>query len=154
MRLAVTANSHLRGTTMKKIYFTLLAVLSSLFFSAEAVAQNQPLACQSDAIGGLHWEDRRWNIRSFQEKRFILVQSQNGLTKESVAKALDTPLIKEVTCLSTPLSYISCGDSLGGFLYFQPKTLKGGIAQLTGTTMDNLNKRDDPSINAFSCTPF
>jgi len=139
--------------TMKKI-IALLTVLNSVFFSAGATAQNQPLACQSDKIAGLDWEKGRWSIHSFQEKRFILVQSQNGLTKESVAKALQTPLIQGVTCLTDVLSDISCSDSLGGFLYFQPKTLKGGIAQLTGTTSDNMDRRDSVTVNAFSCTPF
>ena len=143
----------MKGLAMKKIIAS-LTVLSSIFLSTEAVAQNQPLACQSDKVGGLSWENGRWKIVAFNEERFILVQTQKTLTLESVAKALDMPDIEGVTCSSDVLSYISCSDSVGGFLYFLPKTLKGGIAQLTGATSDNMNRRDTPTVTAFSCTPF
>lgn len=38
---------------MKKLQITLMIVFSSSFFTIGAFAQNKPLACQTDAFGGL-----------------------------------------------------------------------------------------------------
>jgi hypothetical protein len=74
--------------TIKKIHFALLIILSSVFFSAGAIAQNKPLACQSDVSAGLSWENGRWVTSTFNGSKFILVQTKDGLTGESVGKAL------------------------------------------------------------------
>jgi hypothetical protein len=74
--------------TMKKIHITLLIILSSVFFSAGAVGQNKPLACQTEADAGLSWDYGRWVTKTFNGSKFILVQTKDGLTGESVGKAL------------------------------------------------------------------
>ena len=137
---------------MKKIHFTLLTVLSSIFFSAGAIAQNQPLACQSDEKAGLYWKNGRWAVSSFVLKNFILVQTKDGFTNESVAKALGASA-KNVQCRSSNFNEIFCDDANGGFLMYRTTTLKGGIAQLLGTTLAS-DERDTPTLTAFSCSPF
>ena len=84
---------------MRKKHFTLLTVLSAIFFSAGAIAQNQPLACLSDKRAGLSWENGQWVVSSFVPTKFILVQTKDGLTSESVAKATDA-LVDHVMCRS------------------------------------------------------
>lgn len=138
---------------MKKI-IALLTVLSSIFLSTEAVAQNQPLACQSDAAAGLSWENGQWVTASFLPTRFILVKTTDGLTKESVAKIFRaTP--EELHCRSVFKMRFSCSDEFGGHFFFDPATLKGGTAQIFATVLsDNGTKKDTPFLTAFSCTPF
>ena len=139
---------------MKKIHFTVLTVLSSIFFSAGAIAQNQPLACQSDAVAGLSWENGQWVTASFRPTRFILVKTTDGLTKESVAKIFRaTP--EELHCRSVFKMRFSCSDEFGGHFFFDPATLKGGTAEIFATVLaDNETKKDTPFLTAFSCTPF
>ena len=138
---------------MKKIHFTLLTALSAIFFSAGAIAQNQPLACLSDKRAGLSWKNGQWVVSSFVPTKFILVQTKDGLTSESVAKAIDA-LVENVMCRSNyNKTLITCHDPHGGFLMFSPKNLKGGISQLMGATLTG-NSRDTPTLTAFSCTPF
>lgn len=137
---------------MKKIYFTLLAVLSLVFFATGAIAQNQPLACQSDARAGLTWKNAQWNVASFVPIRFILVKTNDGLTNDSV-EAIFESSANDVFC-RTNYSRISCHDSYGGFLFFDPKTRKGGISKLYGAIIDRMDQRDTPVLTAFSCTPF
>jgi hypothetical protein len=127
-------------------------VLSAIFFSAGAIAQNQPLACLSDARAGLSWENGRWEVSSFVSKKFILVQTKDGFTNESAAKALGASA-SNVQCRSSNFNEIICNDTSGGFLMYRTKNLKGGIAQLLGTTLTS-DERDTPTLTAFSCTPF
>ncbi len=139
---------------MQKIQITLLIILSSVFFSAGAIAQNQPLACQSDARGGLYWENGQWNVASFNARRFILVKTADGLTKESAGKALGTSFADGVQCRNL-IDRISCSDRAGGYLDFNPKDLRGGIAQLIGASLvGDDGARDPVTVIAFSCTPF
>ena len=48
---------------------------------------------------------------------------------------------------------VTCFDSLGGHLIFDPKTLKGGIAMLFGS-ISTKTKKDSVSVRVFSCTAF
>lgn len=144
--------------TMQKIHITLLIILSSVFFSAGAIAQNKPLACQSDARAGLIWETGRWVVKTFTPTRFILVQTKDdltdGLTVESVAKVLGTRRLADVRCRNFADS-ISCSEGYGETLYFDPKTLKGGVSSLYGATEPGKNERKDTvTVTAFSCTTF
>ena len=135
---------------MKKIPFALLIFFCSMFFTDGAIAQNKPLACQTDAVGGLEWENGRWVIRSYVAQKFILVQTNEGLTKASVGTALK--IIPElVTCQKNET--VSCFDELGGHLLFDPKTLTGGIAILYGSISTKSN-RDSVTVRVFSCTAF
>ena len=153
-RLVVSIDRQGRRVTMKKI-IALLTVLSSVFFSVSAIAQNKPFACQSDAVGGLRWETREWKVSSFQAERFILVQTSDGLTKESVGKALKNMPASQIECRNAYQGRISCSDLLGDSLFFDPTTLKGGISLMFGATQsDNDSNKDTLTLVAFSCTPF
>ena len=137
---------------MIKILLTLLIGLSSTFFTNGATAQNQPLACQVDKNAGLAWENGQLITKTFIPfaSKFILVQAGNTLTTDSVAKVLRTSA--GVSC-RYPGNSIECTDTSGGALYFDPKTLKGGVAQLLGSTEEG-NRRDSVTVQVFSCTPF
>ena len=136
---------------MKKTQITLMIVLSSIFITNGAIAQNKPLACQGDAGAGLLWENGRWVTKSFKTDKFILVQTNSGLTLESVAKAIasDSEL---VSCRNFGVR-ISCVDPVGHSLFFDPRTLQGGISQMFGSISSG-TKRDTVSVQVFSCTPF
>ena len=129
-----------------------MIALSSILFTNEATAQNQPLACQVEKNAGLAWENGQWITKTFIPfaSNFILVQAGNTLTTDSVAKVLRTRL--GVSC-RYPSNSIECTDTAGGALFFEPKTLKGGVAQLLGSTLEG-NQRDSVSVQVFSCTPF
>ena len=152
-RFVLDSKRQVRGVTMKKI-IALLTVLTSVFFSAEAVAQDQPLACQSDKSGGLFLENGSWVVSRFKEKKFILIQSKNFLSKASVAKALGNVTPDQVVCSPVYGRKVSCSDEFGGYLVFDPTTLKGGISIIWGATFADDTDRDSLSVTAFSCTPF
>lgn len=136
---------------MKKIPVTLLILLCSVFFTNGAIAQNKPLACQVDASAGLKWENGKWVVKSFVTDKFILVQTGNTLTTDSVGKALRaTPA--NVFCRHL-YPQIDCTDSSGGGLYFDPRVLRGGISQLIGSTNSG-SDRDTVTVQVFSCTAF
>ena len=119
-----------------------------------SMEQNKPLACQSDMRAGLSWQNKRWVIEKFVEKRFILVQTEDGLTTESVAKALyDSTDDYGFICRNVRPN-ISCTGVSGESLYFDPGTLKGGLSYLFGTTGTDMGYRDTVTVTAFSCTPF
>jgi hypothetical protein len=137
---------------MRKIPITLLIALSSALFTNGAAAQNQPLACQVEKNAGLAWENGQWITKTFIPftSKFILVQAGNTLTMDSVAKVLRTT--SDVSC-RYPGNSIECTDRSGGALFFEPKTLKGGVAQLLGSTEEG-NQRDTVTVQVFSCTRF
>jgi hypothetical protein len=151
--LALATNSHLKKKTMKKIHITLLIILSSVFFSTGVIAQNTPLACQDEEAAGLMWENGRWVTTKFELLKFILVQTKDGLTTESVGKS---NLQKDgfgVICRNL-LTNISCTSVAGESLYFDTITLKGGRSRILGGTDTDMAYRDTLSVAAFSCTPF
>lgn len=136
---------------MKKIQIPLLFLLCFLFFTSEAIAQNKPLACQSDAASGLEWENGEWAIRRYVAQKFILVQTNEGLTKDSVAKALNVDYPDLISCKKE--GTVTCFDQFGGHLLFNPKVLKGGISFLFGS-ISTQTRRDSVTVIVFSCTPF
>jgi hypothetical protein len=137
---------------MKKTPVSLLTLLCALFFTSGAIAQNKPIACQTDAVGGLEWANGQWVISKYGSQKFILVQTNDGLTKDSVAKALHLEEFPQlVTCKKE--GTVTCFDNLGGHLLFDPKTLKGGIAVLYGS-ISTKAQRDSVAVKVFSCTPF
>ena len=137
---------------MKKTQITLMIVLSSIFITNGAIAQNKPLACQVEKAAGLDWVNGRWVTKTFDvdTAKFILVQEKDGLTRDSAAKALDT-FPNQVSCRTD--SQFTCFDNLGASLYFDPKTLNGGISQLYGSISKGI-KKDSVTVRVFSCTPF
>jgi hypothetical protein len=136
---------------MSKLQIPLLVALCSICFAGKVIAQNQPLACQGEAAAGLKWENGRWATKTFNQDKFILVQAGNTLTTDSVAKAL-IAYPGQVSCRNVNQRTV-CSDTSGGSLFFDPRTLTGGISQLLGGT--NLgDKRDTVSVQIFSCTPF
>lgn len=138
---------------MKKIPVTLLILLCSVFFTNGAIAQNKPLACQTDAVGGLQWENGQWVVSKYVPRKFILVQTKDGLSKESVAKAFsigDAPEL--VSCINN--ANITCYDLLGDHLLFDLKTLRGGISSLYGSISTSTTTKDSVTVQMFSCTAF
>jgi len=139
---------------MQKIHITLLIILSSVLFSARAVAQNKPLACQVDASTGLKWENGGWITATFKASRFILVQTEDGLTTESVAKVLEEPNLQKVLCRNID-DLTSCSEGFGASIYFNAETLKGGTSVLYGAGHADYGVgKDTVTVTAFSCTPF
>lgn len=135
---------------MKRVSISLLVLLCSLLFQSGAIAQNKPLACQTDAIGGLQWENGQWVLSKYGSQKFILVQTNEGLTKDSVAKALR---IEETLVTCKKEGTVTCFDNFGGHLLFDLKTLKGGIAVLYGSILTK-GERDSVVVKVFSCTSF
>jgi hypothetical protein len=115
---------------MSKFQICLLIVLSSVFFTNRAIAQNKPLACQGEAAAGLIWESGRWNTTTFVKRQFILVLASDNLTTDSVAKAINNeyPLPQQTFCRSFTTE-IYCIDAYGGGIYFSPITLKGAVTR-------------------------
>jgi hypothetical protein len=138
---------------MKKLHtIVALIILSSILLKTEVMAQNIPLACQGEKAGGLDWENGKWVIKGFYTSKFVLVKNKTNLTTESVAKAIRNPYPDLITCVNGSPEIV-CYDMGGSIMYFNPTTLKGGIAQLFGATTDKSNK-DTVGVEVFSCTPF
>ena len=129
----------------------IVAILFGILCTNLAIAQNQPLACQGDAAAGLKWQDGRWQTKTFLTEKFILAKSGDGLTIESVAKVLSSPEAF-VNCRSSVIGIV-CSSTLGSFMHFHPRTLKGGFAFLFGT-VQSAQAKDSVTVEAFSCTPF
>ncbi len=119
---------------------------------AQVMAQNAPLACQVEAAGGLIWEGNKWSATSFNQGKFILVLEGNNLQSESASKAmhLNAPTI----CTEVSSGDISCSDEYGGYLIFDPKTLRGTIARIGGGTSSDLSSRDTVSVEVFVCQGY
>ena len=131
----------------------LLSILVMTLAGASVQAQNKPLACQDDMTGGLNWENGRWVTSTFKADKFILVQTGDTLTRESVAKALNTSRLGVSCSNSNVTARISCTDNFQYFL-FNTNTLKGGISNLLGTTMPDGTYKDSVYVRAFTCQPF
>lgn len=138
---------------MYKFIATLLTM--GLFFGTNTYAQNKPLACQEDAAGGLDWEKGRWMPVKLTTSKYILVLRGNTLTENSASKVLGEELSvnPKTTCLVVFGERTSCFDELGGYLIFDPKTMKGAVAQILGGTSLG-STRDTLSVKAFTCQPF
>jgi hypothetical protein len=152
--LALATNSRFKGNKeMKTALMTLITLAISFLSTNTALAQNKPLACQQDASGGLKWENGKWVSAKFVSNyKFILVQTNDSLTPDSVAKALGHDYVNQVSCGKNTIR-ISCQDKTGGNLFFDPKTMKGATSQLFGSTSNNPD-RDTVSVDVFFCTPF
>lgn len=137
---------------MKTVLMMLLTVASSFFLTNTALAQNKPLACQEDASAGLNWKNGKWETKTFATEKFILIQTEDNLTRDSAAKALNNDYPNQVFCKSDNFR-IGCQDGSGGNLYFDTRTLKGGISQIFGSIFTG-SRRDSVTVSTFTCTPF
>jgi hypothetical protein len=81
----------------------------------------------------------------------ILVETKDGLSIDSVAKATGNDYPQLITCINGPRS--TCFDSLGSNLFFDHKNLKGGYAMMFGS-IDDGTKKDSVLVGVFSCTQF
>ena len=93
---------------------------------------------------------------SFTTGKFILIQTKDGLTTESVAKVFKTGK-SEVFCMNfgRALPSTNCTSWYGENLVFDPKNLNGAVTRLLGALGPSTAKsRDSLSVEAFSCTPF
>lgn len=133
---------------MKYVIGLMLASLSIFTY-----AQRIPLACQDDRAAGLNWEQGRWNVRSFNSEKFILVRDSSRLTTDSVNKAFNLPE-GDTNCEVKYDGNVLCYNSFGASLFFSPKSNKGGISLLYGATSENNARRDTVTVQAFTCTPF
>jgi len=132
----------------------IVTLLFGMLLTHIAIAQNQPLACQTEAAAGLKWKDGRWQIRSFVDRKFILVIYKNALTIASVAKAMEASEVN-VNCRINSIGDNVCSGSSGEFIYFSAATRKGGLAYLVGAAQgDQEQDRDTVTVRAFSCTSF
>lgn len=101
---------------------------------------------------GHELEGSRWAAVSFTEGKFILVFEGNNLKAESSSKAMH--LNAPAACTEVASGRISCLDQYGGYLLFDPKTLRGTIARLTGGTYSYSQSRDTVSVEVFACQRF
>jgi hypothetical protein len=129
---------------------SVLTLLASLFLSTDANAQRIPLACQSEEVGGLHWESGRWILSKFRLQKFVLVQDGQTLTVDSVSKALSS---RSATC-RVNYGLTSCEDASGGFLFFSTKTRAGVVAQLLGAVQIDGSTPDSLTVGPFVCQAF
>ena len=98
--------------------------------------------------------ERTLGRQKVSRKKFVLVQSKNDLTKESVAKALGVVMPDQISCSPVYGAKVSCADEFGGYLVFDPATLKGGMSFIWGATFEDNTDKDSLAVTPFSCTPF
>jgi len=140
----------------------ILPVTATALLIAPAFAQNRPLACQADESAGLSWENGRWEVTRFTPKpaKFILVQTGDSLTPESVGKVfIEFELSKDEmpSCLREGVDeHVVCTDGWGGgmSLIFSFRTMKGSRAALLGSISANQKQKDSVSVTTFTCQPF
>lgn len=140
----------------------MLAAIASLLPVSVALAQNRPLACQSDESAGLDWSNGRWEVTRFNPipAKFILVQTGESLTPKSVAKvfsAVEIPNSFMPSCRrDTGDDHVFCTDGFnsGQSLIFSFGTMKGSIAKLLGSISANQQSKDSVAVTTFTCQPF
>jgi len=145
---------------MSRIFFALL--LATALLIAPAFAQDRPLACQADAAAGLDWENGRWEVTNFNPRpaKFILVQTGDSLSPESVAKVFsesETPKHLMPICRrDAGDDYVFCTDgyNAGRSLIFSFRTMNGSRAALFGSISANQKYRDSVIVTTFTCQPF
>lgn len=138
----------------KQIGTIAVTIISLIMLGAynHVLAQNMPLACQVEAAGGLKWEDGKWKTVSFTKNKFILVLKENTLKAESASKAMH--LNSPTECSKVALGRISCLDQFGGYLLFDPKTLRGTVTRISGGADADSQSRDTVSVEVFTCESF
>lgn len=135
-------------TCIARSIVTVLALLGAL----PAMAQRQPVACQTLAAAGLKWEGTLWQAKRFaSDEKFVLVIEGNTLTSESAGQAVRSR--SGAQCFDIGGGDISCMDRTGGFLIFNLRTMRGAVAQLLGSTEDDAI-RDTLSVEPFTCSKF
>ena len=141
----------------------ILPVTATALLIATAFAQNRPLACQADESAGLDWKNGRWEIARFAPKpaKFILVQTGDSLSPESVGKVLievsEIPEHVMPSCRRDARDdHVVCIDGWGGgnSLIFSFRTMKGSRAALLGSISANQKQKDSVSVTTFTCQPF
>lgn len=128
-----------------------IAILAQLLMPMIAFAQRTPLACQGEYSAGLRWESSRWSLTRFEESKFVLIHERDGLTTESVGKALGSPI---TICATGFRGRVTCHDDLGGVMFYDIETKRGAIAQIFGGVTAGTEKRDSLSVQPFACQLF
>lgn len=125
-----------------------IAISLSLPVHAEKVM----FACQYVKSAGLEWRSNHWMPIEIKVKApFFLSSDKEGLTKESVAKALDSEE-KLVTCSAVESFIQSCHAPLGETLIFDLGILSGGVSKIYGASQSrNSPYKDTVSVTAFVC---
>ncbi len=137
---------------MRELQITLLIILSLTGFTDKSFAQNKPLACQVDRASGLDWDNGRWVSKNFERRKFFLVQQDNTLTIDSVAKVIGVNS-NALTCNSNKQDTF-CTLALGVSFFFSTETLNGGMSYLGGSVSGDQKYRDSVAVQVFTCTQF
>jgi hypothetical protein len=115
---------------MKKLQITLMIKLSSFFLTNEVIAQNKPLVCQTDAVGGLELENGQWVAElkaQFAVKAWplgfmsglnssVAIQTKDPLNKIKFAERVTLRMDK--FCTNNPLKTV---QAFGNALYLTTK---------------------------------
>jgi hypothetical protein len=111
----------------------------------------QTFACQYIANAGLSWESGQWVVSKFtiREPFFFTIKAGIGITSFKGDKLIEDNLVCDQR--ATGNGSYSCSTSLGDYLYFREKTLRGTISSNFGGTLDGA-RRDSVSISPFICT--
>ena len=139
---------------MKKL-IALLAVALPLVGQAQPPEGKEWWACQSVESGGLIWENGRWRATLFNhDERFVLIAEGGGLTKASVAKAMDSPETALICSYENVQGNTFCVSRWTGISFaFNPETGLGAMGGILGAiyepSADGL--RDSMSVTPFEC---
>lgn len=121
-----------------------------------ASSMAQTFACQYVETVGLDYESGAWQLKRFiPEAPFFINLTRDGkrIERDSAMNLLGVAY----TCVSDNKQKISCmgteqgyGDT-GRYLIFNPRTLRGGVAQLLGSTEAPGSGTDSLAISPFVC---
>lgn len=124
---------------------TLLAIAPNF-----AIGRGTAFACLVERSTGLNWENGSWATKSYRaDEKFVLVVDGESLTFDSAAKAMGG---SRANC-TVDRYEVACTANNGGFLLFHRITLRGGMANLSGTIPEN-GPRPSVFVQVFACQPF
>jgi hypothetical protein len=129
-----------------------MRLLITALLLVHGAAMGQTFACQYTEAAGLKWESGRWRSASFiNPPPFFLKIEGDGLTADSVAKAI-SGLNDRIRCERNQFTKtFSCFDQHGGFLHFDPQRSAGAISQMLGASTERAGYRDSVTVSAFTC---
>ena len=121
-----------------------ITTLILMFFCSFAYGQAEVWACQSQATAGLHWDGNKWNAGSFNEPTYLIkIDGENSTFRVDDYERRAICWKREET--------VTCNDFLGGTIFLNTETGKGGGAEIYGTTNTG-SSRDTPTVSALQCT--
>lgn len=137
-----------------RLLIPFLTILLPLSASAQPPEGQDWWACQSLASAGLGWKDQQWKTEGYNHnERFILIAEGDGLSKESVVKAMgssERSIECRVETVNTYCFNFGSGTSFG----FNPNTRAGAIGQIFGGIHifePGTDYRDSMLVVPFEC---